>query len=440
MIWPGTGNGEGTIENEEIKNGFAAIAAENGANGDSAGRIDLTAIVEQTRHAAGDQLAAAWQLHVERVEQELRSGWKDYIEYVLSNIFDEFSAQITPRFAEAVQAQIRASTEEAIAGVQRQAEAGRTEMSERIVALEAALAEEEASYNRLLTNWQNTLASERQSAARLTAEVINQTSRRLRQAVEVRDWAVAILEGAARFSEKAALFQHIGGSLQLLGVKACEAEYQEAVVQFSTAAADVPAIARVLETREPVAVPADAEQLSESVIARVEPAESDMAFICPLTGGEKAEAVLLAYGRDATLDTNALEHLSLLGELLRKRPEPPAPEPPATPAPEQAQPVQRILYPVSREEQEFHLQAQRFARVQVSEMRLFRHQEVTQGRQSKNLYSAMKDAIDRSREKYKEQFLRSKSSLPDYLHVELIKTIALGDESLLGPDYPGPLV
>jgi len=440
MIWPCTANSESTIEQGDVTSSSAAITTDIADESDRAGGVDLAAIVEQTRHAAGDQLAAAWQLHVERVEQELRSGWKDYIEYVLCNVFEEFSAQLTPRFAAALEAQLRFSTEEALAAAQVEAEAKRRELNERIAELESALAEESASYSRLLTNWQNTVASERESAARSASEVISQTARRLRQAVEAQDWTIAILEGASRFSEKAALFQLIDGSLQLLGVKARDAEYQEAVVPFSAAAADAPAISRVIETREPVAIRADAEQLSEAIVGRVEPAESEMAFVCPLTATDRVEAVLVAYGRDSSLDTNALEHLSMLGALLRKRPAPPAPQPAADPAPEQPQPAQRVLYPVSREEQELHLQAQRFARVQVSEMRLFRHQEVTQGRQTKDIYSAMKDVIDRSREKYAQQFLSSASSLPDYLHAELIKTIALGNESLLGPGYPGPLV
>jgi len=427
MIRPSTVNGDSTSEIDEVRSssGHSRI-------------VDVPAIVEQARHTAGDQLAAAWQLHVERVEQELRSGWKDYIEFVLSNVFDEISTQLARRVADDIEEQLRCSLDQALAVAQQEADAIRSRLGSRIAELESALAEEQVGHKRLVSNWQSTLANERVAATRTASEVICQAARRLRRAEEIQDWSAAILEGASHFSEKAALFQVMDGELHLLGAKAVEAEYQQAVIPFSVAAADAPALARVLETGEPQAVRPDAGQLSEALVGWVEPAGAEMAFLCPLIAGDTAEAVLVAYGHDASLNTNGLEHLSMLGMLLRKRPAPPASEP--APAPATALPPRRIVYPVSREQQELHLQAQRFARVQVSELRLFQHQEVARGRQTKHLYAVMKDVIDRCRERYAQQFLSAGSSMPDYFHVELIKTLAIGDESLLGPEYPGPLV
>ena len=45
-------------------------------------------------------------------------------------------------------------------------------------------------------------------------------------------------------------------------------------------------------------------------------------------------------------------------------------------------------FELSREDQELHLKAQRFARVQVAEMRLYKSDAVKEGRASRELYEA----------------------------------------------------
>jgi hypothetical protein len=90
-------------------------------------------------------------------------------------------------------------------------------------------------------------------------------------------------------------------------------------------------------------------------------------------------------------------------------------------------------------EQELHLRAQRFARVQVAEIRLYQSQAVKQGRAERAVYHALKADLDRGREAYRQQFLTDCPSMVDYFHVEVVRTLANDDASLLGPDYPGPL-
>jgi hypothetical protein len=88
---------------------------------------------------------------------------------------------------------------------------------------------------------------------------------------------------------------------------------------------------------------------------------------------------------------------------------------------------------------ETHLKAQRFARVKIAEIRLYQASQVRSGRVAEDLYGALKPQIDAAREAYRGQFLTPVHGIPDYVHLELIKTLANDDAALLGPTYPGPM-
>jgi len=88
---------------------------------------------------------------------------------------------------------------------------------------------------------------------------------------------------------------------------------------------------------------------------------------------------------------------------------------------------------------ETHLKAQRFARVKVAEIRLYQASQVRSGRVASDLYGALKPQIDAAREAFREQFLTPMHGIPDYVHLELVKTLANDDAELLGPRYPGPM-
>lgn len=86
-----------------------------------------------------------------------------------------------------------------------------------------------------------------------------------------------------------------------------------------------------------------------------------------------------------------------------------------------------------------HLRAQRFARLLVADLQLYRAAEIREGKQMRNLYGRLKEEIDKSREAYYRKFGQTAAGM-DYFHVELVRTLAGDDEGLLGPDYPGPTV
>ncbi len=95
---------------------------------------------------------------------------------------------------------------------------------------------------------------------------------------------------------------------------------------------------------------------------------------------------------------------------------------------------------LSQEQRELHMRAQRFARVQVAEMRLYKDDAVKSGRRDSNIYLRLKSEVDEARERYMAQFLDGQQHMRDYLHGELVETLAIDNAQLMGPDYPGPLV
>jgi len=124
-------------------------------------------------------------------------------------------------------------------------------------------------------------------------------------------------------------------------------------------------------------------------------------------------------------------------------------EPPTTPVAEHAEapapspeahkiPPQEIR-PVP-EEEKLHSEAKRFARLLVSEIKLYNEHHVVEGRGNRDLYLRLKRDIDRSREMYEKRISPIVSRKIDYFHDEIVRILGDNDPSTLGSDYPGPRV
>ena len=122
---------------------------------------------------------------------------------------------------------------------------------------------------------------------------------------------------------------------------------------------------------------------------------------------------------------------------------PPAPSEPAPP------PVGRRRYgqdadlPVdvsNDEERRLHNDARRFARLLISEIKLYNEQKVAEGRTEHDLYDRLREYIDRSREMYDKRVKAEVAARYDYFHGELVNTLAEGDVAKLGSNYPGATV
>ena len=92
------------------------------------------------------------------------------------------------------------------------------------------------------------------------------------------------------------------------------------------------------------------------------------------------------------------------------------------------------------EERRLHNDARRFARLLISEIKLYNEQKVAEGRSEHDLYDRLREYIDRSREMYDKRVRAEVASRYDYFHGELVNTLAEGDASKLGSNYPGATV
>jgi hypothetical protein len=95
---------------------------------------------------------------------------------------------------------------------------------------------------------------------------------------------------------------------------------------------------------------------------------------------------------------------------------------------------------VGEEERRLHNDARRFARLLVSEIKLYNEPKVKEGRSRSDIYDRLRDDIDRSRQMYDKRVAPPVAARHDYFHQELVNTLAEGDPAKLGASYPGAVV
>jgi hypothetical protein len=116
------------------------------------------------------------------------------------------------------------------------------------------------------------------------------------------------------------------------------------------------------------------------------------------------------------------------------------PAPAATPRRRYGADVELPIEVASEEERRLHNDARRFARLLVSEIKLYNEQKVSEGRTQGDLYGRLREYIDRSREMYDKRVKPEVAGRYDYFHHEIVSTLAEGDEAKLGSAYPGATV
>ena len=79
-----------------------------------------------------------------------------------------------------------------------------------------------------------------------------------------------------------------------------------------------------------------------------------------------------------------------------------------------------------------HEEARRFARLLVSEIKLYNEEEVDRGRAEKDLAKRLKDDIDRSREMFEKRIPAEIRTGHDYFQEELVRILADGNPDVLG--------
>ncbi len=274
----------------------------------------------------------------------------------------------------------------------------------------------------------------RDRARREFADELNQGARRIRKAVDLPDLTSTLLDAAAPFAEGAAVFVVTGSVARGERMRGVPEERARAFrgleIPFTAAAA----LAEAAESGDPVATLTAPSEVSTELVVFAGHGEDSRAFIYPLVVRSRTLALLYAWG---AVEGSALELLAQLAAsawtVL------PAPADLVSIAP-RVSAATSAWDKLSAEEQQLHLRAQRFARVQVAEMRLYETDAVQSGRVRHDLYGALRERIDSARDSFRHSFFAPCPSMVDYLHLELVKTLAQDDPDALGKDYPGPMV
>lgn len=230
---------------------------------------------------------------------------------------------------------------------------------------------------------------------RLVSERLNAAVRRIRQAADPVEWEQTVQQVASEFAATARL------------IRAAEASGA--------------AIRQAIETGEVAVAARTAGEVSPAL------AGPGRMYLFPI-----AKAFVLA--AEEPLDAAALELIAGVAAMSPPKAKGLLGIAPAGPG--SAKPSWDSL---PKTEQERHLKAQRFARVRAAELLHYHPDAVRAGRAGRRLYDALKIQIDAARTDFAAQF-RNGTALPDYLHLELVRTLAQDDETLLGVEYPGPLL
>ena len=121
---------------------------------------------------------------------------------------------------------------------------------------------------------------------------------------------------------------------------------------------------------------------------------------------------------------------------------PPPPPPPAAPPAAEERPSTQYVPPANlsrgaaggpqTEDAKKHDEARRFARLLVSEIKLYNESKVEQGRKNRDLYERLKEDIDRSRQMYDERISDDVRKVSNYFYDELVRILADGRAEALG--------
>ncbi|MGP8243418.1 MAG: hypothetical protein ACLQVN_02745 [Bryobacteraceae bacterium] len=264
------------------------------------------------------------------------------------------------------------------------------------------------------------------------ASQLNQIARRIRQATSREELYVTVVDAAASFASGAALLVVEGESVRAVKVRGLD-EARAQALSAPIPLAEAPALADAVAQREPVIASASASEVSAPLAAAAGDAPEARVAILPIVEKPAAEqvpapALLCAWG---SFEMAALELVAQVAS--------PAWTATAAPPQEASGHSGRGWEDLSEEERRIHLRAQRFASVKVAEIRLFDADAVQLGRARRNLYAVVKDPVDRARTEFRETFFAATDTMVDYLHLELVRTLANDDPELMGRDYPGPL-
>jgi hypothetical protein len=299
---------------------------------------------------------------------------------------------------------------------------------------------------------------------RALAEELNQAVRRICKTASIEDLRSVLLDVTVPFCDQAALFSVDEKRIRAERIRRhAVVPAGERLPRLEIATAQAAAFATAIDSRDPVIAMSAPGEISDALVRLFGHKPDERIHLFPLVVHETVTGILYATGRvqapllellsgvaglqcqiftlasDRPAGSRSQQRLS--DQMVTISGTAPNGSPEGPPA---AKPINAGQHKewkaLSRGEQNLHLAAQRFARVQVAEMRLSSLDVVRSASETRNIYGALKSPIDAAREEFREKHMTSSPTMVDYLHLELVRSLANDDAILLGPNYPGPLV
>jgi len=340
------------------------------------------ALLDDAHSTVREQLAAASQLHIDRIQEVVAAQWPDDIERIFAEAMSALAARLEAQYS-------------------RQAVESRT------------------------------------AAQRELSEKLSQSVRRLRHSESNSHWGNALVETTQGFCDRAALFTIESGALRLEAAR----NLTNGMAMENVPLASAPAFANVFESKDTVIAMRTKGEMSDAIASLLGEAEGRRFYLFPVVTRDRVGAILYADAEDRPVESNALELLSTVaGAVLETRSAISSQSNLVNIADSGARPKVSSWFSLTREEQELHLKAQRFGRVHIAGIRLHKSEKVKEGRAHHALYASLKTEIDSARDVFQRDFIPISPTMVDYLHLELLRTLANENADLLGPDYPGPMV
>ena len=306
-----------------------------------------------------------------------------------------------------------------------------------------------------------TLSGERARAAEESrlrlSESLNQTLRRIRHTAEEHETLQLLLEDSPADRAVVLLIENHQAHLAAWRNVQLRDEDNERTIDL----ADAAALASCVETRDPVvalASPGEISSLLSMALASALPAALDAApakaYLFPITVRQTTVAVMLASGDVAPAPIELLCEAAGMKlefiDVVLSRPVPQQTVAVSTPlvniagaanANQKRKPAEAVTTwsKLTPEEQALHLRAQRFARVRTAQIRISESEPLRKGTQSGDIYGALRPSIDAARAEYERSFMDQSPTMVDYLHLELVRSLARENRQLMGQNYPGPI-
>jgi hypothetical protein len=298
--------------------------------------------------------------------------------------------------------------------------------------------------------------SDNETVRRKLTESLNQTLRRIRQTTAEHETLQLLLEDTAGSADRAVVLLIENNQARIAASRGAafsqseserrdEEPGDEKTLIGDISLAEAPALASCVESRDPVIAMMASGEISPLLAAALSGAEAGKAYLFPITVRQNTVALLIACG------TVAPASIELLCEAAGMKLE--TFETTEMSAAAATQPLVQIaegLVPraesapttwskLTPEQQALHLRAQRIARVRVAQIRISESDALRAGVQTGNIYKAVRQSIDAAREEFRQAFMAQSPTMVDYLHLEIMRSLAHDDSRLLGEDYPGPL-